>query len=113
MKKSKQKLCYVVGHDDFPNAYVIADNWELATIKAAEYWDVPWKKVAAECYLVKCHVALQNICERCGKRYFGELPLCAKCRVEERDALLNAKARNKKYWMQVCESNRIAKEKKE
>ena len=38
-----------VRHPECGLAVVDAPNWELATVEAAAWWRVPWKKVAALC----------------------------------------------------------------
>lgn len=92
---------WVIGHPRIPNrAYVLADNWELATVAAAEYWGVPWSKIAADCYEINHHKAMRNICIRCGNVYFGEPPFCDRC-IEKAKADRNAARRVAgKYWKQ-------------
>lgn len=36
-----------VAHPAHTTAVVSAPSWELATVEAARWWDVPWREVAA------------------------------------------------------------------
>ena len=37
---SKQSTCWVIEHPEIGTAFVVADNWEQATVRAAEFWGV-------------------------------------------------------------------------
>ena len=79
-EKRKRDILWEVGCEGHTDAWVIAENWELATVEAARFWGVPWGKVAASCEQKKRIVgAPRNICCRCKRTYFGPPPMCATC----------------------------------
>lgn len=49
IKKTEPEYIWWVSHPDHTVAVVRAENWEQATVAAAEWWGVPWAKVAAMC----------------------------------------------------------------
>ena len=82
MAAAKDKtILWEVGCEGHKDAWVIAPTWELATVEAAKFWEVPWREVAAYCEMKRKIVALaRNICKRCGRYIFsGEPPLCDGC----------------------------------
>lgn len=83
--KKKKDILWEVACEGHRDAWVIADNWELATVEAAAFWGVPWKEVAARCECRQKIVgAPRNVCCKCGKTYFGAPPLCDACVRNER-----------------------------
>ena len=48
-KKAPPQHLWWVRHPEYGLAVVDASNWELATVEAADWWEVPWKEVAALC----------------------------------------------------------------
>ena len=92
-------ILWEVGCEGHVDAWVVAESWELATVEAAKFWDVPWGKVAALCECKqRIASAPRNICCRCGKVYFGALPMCGVCReaVKTEEQLLR-RARERAY----------------
>ena len=79
---AKVRTVWVVGHPEHADAWVKAENWEQATVEAAKFWGVPWATVAALCEEKRKFQGLQNVCSHCGTYYFGELPLCDKCKAQ-------------------------------
>lgn len=62
-EKRKRDILWEVGCEGHTDAWVIAENWELATVEAARFWGVPWGKVAASCEQKQRIVgAPRNIC---------------------------------------------------
>lgn len=85
MADAKNTL-WEVGCEGHIDAWVVAQSWIEATVKAAEFWGVPWREVAAYCEEKKKIVgAPRNVCCRCGTVYFGAPPMCSRC---EKDAKL-------------------------
>lgn len=83
--RKKKDILWEVGCEGHTDAWVIADNWELATVAAAEFWQVPWREVAAACEMKKRIVgAPRNVCCRCGKTYFGAPPMCSFCQKDQK-----------------------------
>lgn len=83
--RKKKDILWEVGCERHTDAWVIADNWELATVEAAKFWQVPWREVAAACEMKKRIVgAPRNVCCRCGKTYFGAPPMCSFCQKDQR-----------------------------
>lgn len=81
MAAQKRDILWEVGCEGHVDAWVSAENWELATVEAAKFWGVPWGKVAALCECKQKIVgAPRNICCRCKRTYFGTPPLCGACR---------------------------------
>ena len=100
-EKKTRTILWEVGCEGHVDAWVIAENWELATVEAARFWDVPWRKVAALCEPKKRIVgAPRNVCFRCRRTYSGPPPMCDACRkvMETEEARLR-RARNRAYRM--------------
>lgn len=86
MAAKEKHILWQVSCEGHTDAWVVAENWEQATVKAAEFWGVRWGEVAAHCQQKKKIVgAPRNVCARCGGVYYGRPPMCARC---ERDAVL-------------------------
>lgn len=78
-KKTEFAKCWVVTHPDHGRAYVIADNWEQATVKAAKFWGVKWKDVAFFCDLEKTMEARRGVCLKCRRIIYSSRELCEDC----------------------------------
>ena len=79
--KKERNILWQVGCEGHTDAWVNAENWELATVAAAEFWGVPWREVAAHCEMKQKIVgAPRNICCRCRRVYYGAPPMCTACR---------------------------------
>ena len=50
---SKQSTCWVIEHPEIGTAFVVADNWEQATVRAAEFWGVSWARTVSGMELVR------------------------------------------------------------
>ena len=85
-KKTEYDKCWVVTNPDHGRAYVIADNWEQATVKAAEFWGVKWRDVAFFCDLEKTMEARRGVCARCRRIIYSNRELCENCEREEEQA---------------------------
>lgn len=66
---SKQSTCWVIEHPEIGTAFVVADNWEQATVRAAEFWGVSWARTVSGMELVRRKDARKNISlSRAGRR---------------------------------------------
>ena len=84
-KATNKYILWEISCEGHRDAWVTAPNWEQATLKAAEFWNVPWREVAARCELKKKTVgAPRNVCCRCGRIYFGSPPMCEACEKNEK-----------------------------
>lgn len=79
-EKKSRNILWQVGCEGHTDAWVNAENWELATVAAAEFWNVPWREVAARCEMKQKIVgAPRNVCCRCRRTYYGAPPMCMAC----------------------------------
>ena len=101
-KKAAPDMIWWVSHPDHEVAVVSAPNWEQATVEAARWWDVPWRKVAALCECQRKEKVVRNVCINCGTVFHGEGPLCTRCRIVERDKELNRRARDRRYYRETA-----------
>ena len=85
-------------HPECGLAVVDAPNWELATVEAAAWWRVPWKKVAALCECERKEIVPRHVCICCGTIFNGDGSRCTRCEIIERDRLLNKRAREQRYY---------------
>lgn len=90
MAEKNKIILWEVGCEGHVDAWVVAPNWEQATVEAAAFWDVPWAGVAAKCEPKSKTVgAPRNVCCKCGRTYFAEPPLCGSCKkviaIEEKE----------------------------
>lgn len=80
MAAKEKHILWEVGCEGHTDAWVVAENWEQATVKAAEFWGESWGKVAAHCVMKKkVPGAPRNVCCKCGGIYYGKPPMCARC----------------------------------
>lgn len=84
-EKKKKLWVFFVKHPEHTVAPVMAESWEQATVKAAEFWGVAWRTVAALCECERKWEAHRCICMDCGKYFHGEDILCDFCRARRRD----------------------------
>lgn len=81
MGDKRKDILWEVGCEGHVDAWVIAPNWEQATVEAARFWGVSWGSVVAKCEAKKRIVgAPRNVCCKCGKIYSGPPTLCTLCR---------------------------------
>lgn len=76
---SKKSTCWVIEHPEIGTAFVVADSWEQATVRAAEFWGVSWARTVSGMELVRRKDARKNICCRCGQIFHGSGDLCGAC----------------------------------
>ena len=80
MAGKRKDILWRVGCEGHTDAWVCAENWELATVKAAEFWGVRWGEVASKCEEKKrVYGAPRNVCCRCGRFYYAPPPMCDIC----------------------------------
>lgn len=79
MAERKKEYVWFVEHPEHTTVPVIAASWEQATVQAAEWWGVPWGKVAARCECRRKFEAVHCVCQRCGRWFSGAGTLCEFC----------------------------------
>ena len=72
-------ITWIIGCEGHTDAWVTAPDWPLATVRAAEFWGVPWREVAARCVCKRREKALKGICPRCGHFFYGGAKMCDVC----------------------------------
>lgn len=97
-KNAPPQHLWWVRHPECGLAVVDASNWELATVEAADWWEVPWKEVAALCECKREEIVPRHVCICCGTIFNGDGFRCTKCEIVERDRRLNKRARERKYY---------------
>lgn len=98
MKNDKKVVCWVVLLPGRCPAYVVADSWEQATVKAAAFWEVPWGPNVAHMELQRKMEARKRACLRCRKIFYEQGDLCPVCEKARRDDAANAAALHKHTW---------------
>lgn len=81
----KKEYVFFVKHPDHTTVPVIAENWEQATVKAAEFWDVGWNKVVALCECERKMETHKGVCMDCGKVFYGGEVICPACTVKRKN----------------------------
>ena len=97
-EKRKRDILWEVGCEGHTDAWVIAENWELATVEAAKVWGLPWGKLVAEMRCVRSWRALRHICQRCGRYFNAEGMLCDACKKTLETEREQTALRLKKTW---------------
>jgi hypothetical protein len=101
MAKSKLQI-WQIGHEDLPDAYVEAETFEEATYAAAKnWWKLPWRKVAAGCYVKRKLPILRNVCVVCGRVFNGTERMCTPCAVKEEEKLRRAKENSRRFYAEM------------
>lgn len=67
MADKKKTACWAIQHPELGTAWVIADDYEQATVKAAEWWGVPWGKHVAQMRELTRVPYMRHVCEKCLK----------------------------------------------
>ncbi|MBR2928559.1 MAG: hypothetical protein IKC24_05330 [Oscillospiraceae bacterium] len=91
--KSKEYI-FFVKHPQHTIAPVIAENWEQATVKAADFWGVKWGKVAALCECERKMGTHKGVCMDCNKVFYGGEVICPMCLRARKD-----EERRKQEWL--------------
>lgn len=97
-KKENAAVCWVVRLEGRCPAYVVADSWEQATVKAAAFWGIPWGANVAKMELQQKMEARKNVCLICRKIFYGDAELCAACETARRQDAINHARRMKDTW---------------
>lgn len=104
MPGKNQTYVWWVDHPDHTTAVVVADNWEQATVRAAEWWEVPWGTVVAYCTEKKKEPLLRGMCCDCGAKMWadgGKRVRCATCEAKARDMELSRKYQNRRFFAEM------------
>lgn len=100
-----RRIVWWVEHPDHTVAVVIAPDWELATVEAAKWWEVPWRTVAAQCSCQRRETLPKYVCADCGDVFYGldggKRVRCRRCEslAEAREASIAAAGR--RYWKEM------------
>lgn len=97
-KKENKAVCWVVTLEGMSPAYVVAESWEQATVKAADFWGIPWGANVAHMELQQKMEARKNVCLICRKIFFGDGELCAACETARVQDKQNHERRMKATW---------------
>ena len=103
-KRASERIVWWVEHPNHGVAIVSAPNWELATVEAAKWWEVPWGKVAALCTEQRREVLPKFVCVDCRGIFYGrdgDRVRCAICESKARDREAGKKAANKRFWREM------------
>ena len=103
MATSKGQV-WLIRHEDFGAAYVEAEAYDEATLKAAKVWKVPWRKVAATCWVERTFPIMKCVCLKCGRhfqRYGTGDVLCDMCKETEAENHRRREERRRAYYREV------------
>ncbi len=84
-RKAERLFFWIVACEGHTNAWVNAEDWELATVAAAAFWGVPWREVAAKCECRQKRPVIKGVCPQCGSFFFGGAKRCDLCEKKARD----------------------------
>ena len=77
-------------------------NWNIhATVRAAEWWEVPWGTVAAYCTEQKKEELVRGMCCDCNAKMWadsGKRVRCPTCEAKARDRELSRKYQNRRFY---------------
>lgn len=96
--KKNTATVYVVTLEGRCPAYVQAESWAEATVRAAEFWGIPWGRNVANMELQQKMEARKNVCLKCRRIIYGERELCEACEAARLQDRENAERRMKKTW---------------
>ena len=83
--KKERRIAWFLRAPGCALAIVTAQNFEQATIKAAEFWGVPWREIASNIEVERTVEQKPNVCTECGTVYSGaSFALCERCRARRR-----------------------------
>lgn len=81
MANKEKRSVWFLRAPGHPLAIVAAENFEQASVKAAQYWDVPWAKVAWQIETERKIEQRTNVCAECGSVFNNSREaLCERCR---------------------------------
>lgn len=96
--KKNVSVVYEVRLEGRCPAYVQAESWPEATIRAAEFWGIPWGKNVANMEQGQTREARKNLCLKCRRIIYGERELCEACEAARLQDRENAERRMKRTW---------------
>ena len=99
MAEKKRAVCWVIRHPELGTAWVIADDYEQATVKAAEWWGVPWGKHVAQMRELTRVPYMRHVCPKCGRIYNGDETMCEKClKIQETERQETTRRLKATWW---------------
>lgn len=99
MAEKKRAVCWAIRHPELGTAWVIADDYEQATVKAAEWWGVPWGKNVAQMREQARVPYMRHVCPRCGQIYNSDEPMCDKClKIQETEQQETTRRLKATWW---------------
>lgn len=101
IRKTDRERVWWVDHPDHTVAVVRATGWEQATVEAAEWWEVPWREVAALCECIRVEKILHNICVDCGTLFNDTGTRCERCMLIARDLERSIRASGKQSYREA------------
>lgn len=105
-KSASPDRIWWVRHPEHTVAVVSAPDWELATVEAARWWDVPWREVAALCECERMEKVRRHVCVDCGTIFHGDGPFCGRCEAVRRNEELNRAARRRRFYREFTPRRR-------
>lgn len=96
--KKNMSVVYQVRLEGRCPAYVQAENWEQATVKAAAFWGISWGANVAHMEPGQTYEARKNLCLKCRRIIYGERELCEACEAVREQDRARAEQRMKRTW---------------
>lgn len=98
MADKKKTVCWAIQHPELGTAWVIADDYERATVKAAEWWGVPGQACGQMRELTRIPY-MRNVCPKCGQIYNSDETMCEKClKIQETERQETARRLKATWW---------------
>ena len=96
--KKNVSVVYEVRLEGRCPAYVQAESWPEATVRAAEFWGIPWGANVVNMEQGRTYEAKKNICNACRRVIYGERELCEACEAAREQDRARAEQRMKRTW---------------
>ena len=96
--KKNMSVVYEVRLEGRCPAYGQAGGWREATVRAGEFWGIPWGKNVANREQGQTREARKNLCLKCRRIIYGERELCEACEAARLQDQENAERRMKHTW---------------
>ena len=96
--KKNVSVVYEVRLEGRGPAFVQAESWPEATVRAAEFWGIPWGAHVANMEQGRTYEARKNVCHACRRVIYGERELCEACEAAREQDRRMAEQRMKRTW---------------